>query len=139
MPERLHPTIAMMPDGAGKFCRYPDGGFAAGPWNNGTPPLMVWLVAQKNETSAPEIMRHDGTRFRSTTGADKGALVYRWAVISLVEEITETQPGPVQPASTGNWLQDLVNLLTKFYKWSDILNARDRSPYYNPEEGAPEE
>lgn len=134
MTERLHPVIAMMPDASGNYTRYQH--HACGPVRTDTPEKDGLVITQYSHGTY--LLQFSGGRFRSTQGP--WGQPQRWAYVTW-EEVDDTlyTPGPVQPASTGNWLQDLVNLLTKFYKWSDILNARDRSPHYNPEEGAPEE
>lgn len=142
--QRFHPSIVMFPDSSGNFIRWPEGGFGAGPRyrtadrTHPRPPRNTWLVARKTETSSPEIMKFDGNQFRSPTGASKG-IVWEWCELILDEPTTETQPGPVQPLSAPGLLQAIVNLAYQFYKRGDVLDAGDRSPYNNPNEGAPEE
>lgn len=137
MTERLHPAITMTPDASGGFTRYQFHG--CGPWTPGTtvPLPYAWLVAQITEGAIPEIMRHDATRFRSPTGAGKG-IPWRYAAIQVVEPVTETSPGPVQPMDSRVLLQDLVNALMKQWKLVDIRDAMDRSPYNLDNEGEPE-
>ena len=142
--ERLHISLCAFPSPTGTFVRWPDGGFGAGPRyrtadrTHPLPPRGTWLVGRKTQTAPPEILKFDGNQFRSPTGAGKG-IVWEWCELILDEPVTAESEQGVQPLYSPSLGQELVNLLFRIGKRADILNWFDRSPYNNPNEGAPEE
>lgn len=137
MPEYLHPTIAMIPDANGQFMRREH--YAAGPVRTDTPETeRVPLLCQYSHGSYI-ITYYDG-KFRHPTNGSSWAAPLQWAYITWEDnDDTIYAPGPVPSVSAGNFLQDTLNLLLKFYKRVEVLDAMDRSPWNNPNEGAPEE
>lgn len=138
MPEYLHPVIAMMPDASGQFMRREH--YAAGPVRTDTPERERVPIMCQYSHGTHIITYYDG-RFRHPVNGGTWAAPLQWAYITWDEpEAAQPSPtpGPVPSVSAGNFLQDTVNLLLKFYKRVEVLDALDRSPWNNPNEGAPE-
>ncbi len=99
------------------------------------PPVGVPLQVD-NGTPVPEVMLFDGKKFRSPNGADKGTTVRRYAIVQMVEQVTEDRPKPATAVSEGDVLRKLVKVLVDNWKFRDIQDEMDRLMGI-PAEGAP--
>ncbi len=137
MPERLHPTIVMMPDASGNFMRHQH--FAAGPPRTDVPEKEgVPILARFSNTTT--VCTFSAGRFRAQNGYAWGT-PSRWAYITWAPEddTIYDSVGPYQPESKGLWLYDTMRLIAKFHKLVDVMAIIDRLEWGNPEEGVPEE
>lgn len=134
MPERIHPIVVFNADNRGGFCKYEF--FACGPWTQVMPPPVGVPLQVDNGTPVPEVMLYDGKKFRSPNGADKGLTVRRYAVVQMVEQVTESLPKPAVAISDGDVMRRLVKVLMDNWKFRDIQDEMDRLRAI-PAEGAP--
>jgi hypothetical protein len=138
MPERLHPTIVMMPDASGNFMRFQH--FAAGPVRTDIPERERVPLLVRYSHGSYIITYYDGS-FRHPANGSNWARPLEWAYITWapVDDTNYDGQGPYLPESKAEWLYDTIRIIAKHHKIRDVQDAMDKTPWPNDVEGEPEQ